>query len=293
MIMITEIEKTVLTGVSKLALLTNAGMILREAWQEVAQGGEGTIYKEMRLAVDEMNNGVADIDAIYNFVPLFVDALPSGAGVYYNAYKNNTADGTIYDFTNETNISSVFSSWNGGAYCTVSLISDAKYVRYEKSKEYTSNIQRALSFTAADSSTDTTVVEMDMRIGGITAGTSFFSVITVHNRGYARDIYLSCDKNGRIQFRNSDNYEKAEGYAGLNADEWYNVRIVISSEQNAIATESGVAEIYINNKFACKTVLYGKNTSSNSTLLMQLRSASEVGTYVEFDNVFVGHIANN
>lgn len=53
--------------VSKLALLTNAGMILREAWQEVAQGGEGTIYSEMRIAVDEMNNGVADVDAIFNF----------------------------------------------------------------------------------------------------------------------------------------------------------------------------------------------------------------------------------
>lgn len=53
--------------VSKLALLTNAGMILREAWQEVAAGGEGVIYDEMRLAVDEMNNGVAEIDAVYNF----------------------------------------------------------------------------------------------------------------------------------------------------------------------------------------------------------------------------------
>lgn len=233
------------------------------------------------------------VDAIYNFVPLFVDALPSGAGVYYNAYKNNTADGTIYDFTNETNISSVFSSWNGGAYCTVSLISDAKYVRYEKSKEYTSNIQRALSFTAADSSTDTTVVEMDMRIGGVSALTDFFTVITINNRGYARDIYLSCDKNGRIQFRNSDNYEKAEGYAGLNADEWYNVRIVISSEQNAIATESGVAEIYINNEFVCKTTLFGKGTNSGSNLVLQLRSLSTAGTYIEFDNVYVGHIAND
>lgn len=53
--------------VSKLALLTNAGMILREAWQEVAFGGEGVIYAEMQTAVDEMNNGVADVDAIYNF----------------------------------------------------------------------------------------------------------------------------------------------------------------------------------------------------------------------------------
>lgn len=53
--------------VSKLALLTNAGMILREAWQEVAYAGEGDIYIEMRTAVDEMNNGVADVDAVYNF----------------------------------------------------------------------------------------------------------------------------------------------------------------------------------------------------------------------------------
>lgn len=53
--------------VSKLALLTNAGMILREAWQEIAYAGEGVIYKEMQTAVEEMNNGVAEIDAIYNF----------------------------------------------------------------------------------------------------------------------------------------------------------------------------------------------------------------------------------
>ncbi len=53
--------------VSKLALLTNAGMILREAWQEIAYEGEGIIYDEMQIAVEEMNNGVAEVDAIYNF----------------------------------------------------------------------------------------------------------------------------------------------------------------------------------------------------------------------------------
>ena len=53
--------------VSKLALLTNAGLILKEAWQNVAFGGEGMIYNEMRATVSEMNNGVAEIDAIYNF----------------------------------------------------------------------------------------------------------------------------------------------------------------------------------------------------------------------------------
>lgn len=53
--------------ISKLALLTNAGMILREAWEEIAYTGETSLYKEMQKAVDEMNNGVAEIDAIFNF----------------------------------------------------------------------------------------------------------------------------------------------------------------------------------------------------------------------------------
>lgn len=53
--------------VSKLALLTNAGMILREAWQDVAAAGNGVIYTEMQTAVNDMNNGVSEIDAIYGF----------------------------------------------------------------------------------------------------------------------------------------------------------------------------------------------------------------------------------
>ncbi len=53
--------------VSKLALLTNAGMIMREAWAEVAYTGDTSIYNEMQRTVDEMNNGVAEIDALFNF----------------------------------------------------------------------------------------------------------------------------------------------------------------------------------------------------------------------------------
>ncbi len=53
--------------VSKLALLSNAGMILRESWQDVAYSGKGLIYTEMQLAVEEMENGIPEIDAIHNF----------------------------------------------------------------------------------------------------------------------------------------------------------------------------------------------------------------------------------
>lgn len=235
------------------------------------------------------------VDGIYIVAPTFIDALPGGNGEYYSAYKNSTISGTLLDFSSETDssIGSTFASFNGGAYSSLSVLSDAKYVRYEKTRDYASNIQRALSFSAADASTDVTVIEMDLRIGGVAAGTSFFSVITVDNRGFRRDIYLNCDKNGMIQFRNSEGYEIAEGYAGLNADRWYNVRIVISADQNANTSESGLAEIYINNEFACKTTLFGKGTNAGSDVVLQLRSTSATGAYIEFDNVYVGHFENN
>ena len=53
--------------ISKLALLTNAGMIFREAWREVAETGDRTLYLEMQRTVDEMDNGYAEVDALYRF----------------------------------------------------------------------------------------------------------------------------------------------------------------------------------------------------------------------------------
>jgi tight adherence protein C len=53
--------------VSKLALMTNAGMILREAWENIAFSGDSTLYLEMQTAVESMRNGVAEIDALYQF----------------------------------------------------------------------------------------------------------------------------------------------------------------------------------------------------------------------------------
>lgn len=53
--------------VSKLALLTNAGMIIREAWEDVAYNGESVLYVEMQKSVEEMRNGMSEIDALYRF----------------------------------------------------------------------------------------------------------------------------------------------------------------------------------------------------------------------------------
>lgn len=53
--------------VSKLSLLINSGMVLREAWFLVAGGKEGALYELMQKACECMNNGESDVAAIYKF----------------------------------------------------------------------------------------------------------------------------------------------------------------------------------------------------------------------------------
>lgn len=54
-------------ALSELALLTNAGMVLREAWETVAVNGERTLYQEMQRSLDDMNNGVSEMEAMRRF----------------------------------------------------------------------------------------------------------------------------------------------------------------------------------------------------------------------------------
>lgn len=54
-------------AVSKLALLTNAGMIMREAWNEIAYGKDSTLYREMQKTCDDMNNGVSEVESVRRF----------------------------------------------------------------------------------------------------------------------------------------------------------------------------------------------------------------------------------
>ena len=52
---------------SKLTLLVNAGMVVREAWTKVAYTNDRPLYKEMQITGEEMGNGVSELDAFYNF----------------------------------------------------------------------------------------------------------------------------------------------------------------------------------------------------------------------------------
>ncbi len=53
--------------VSKLALLINAGMTMRDAWGKVAASGDTAIYREMQKAVYEIQSGIPLVDAIIDF----------------------------------------------------------------------------------------------------------------------------------------------------------------------------------------------------------------------------------
>ena len=52
---------------SKLTLLVNSGMTLRNAWNRIAADGKGVLYQEMAAAESEMKNGISEPDAYRNF----------------------------------------------------------------------------------------------------------------------------------------------------------------------------------------------------------------------------------
>ena len=51
---------------SKMALLINSGMVMREAWDKVAETGDRALYQEMRITTEEMRNGASEMEAYMN-----------------------------------------------------------------------------------------------------------------------------------------------------------------------------------------------------------------------------------
>ena len=52
---------------SKLTLLVNAGVPIREAWTKVAATNEGILYQEMRNTALELSNGIQEVEAYKTF----------------------------------------------------------------------------------------------------------------------------------------------------------------------------------------------------------------------------------
>ena len=52
---------------SKLILLMNSGMILRDAWRRVAECGNGALYMEMQKVTEEIRNGRMEVETYQRF----------------------------------------------------------------------------------------------------------------------------------------------------------------------------------------------------------------------------------
>ena len=62
-----ECESEFPNAISKLALIVNSGVIIRDAWEKVAYGNTGVFYELMQQSCELMRNGQSDSDAIYEF----------------------------------------------------------------------------------------------------------------------------------------------------------------------------------------------------------------------------------
>lgn len=52
---------------SKMTLLVNSGMLLRDAWKLIAEQGNGILFTEMQLTTDQLDNGVPEMAAYHEF----------------------------------------------------------------------------------------------------------------------------------------------------------------------------------------------------------------------------------
>ena len=226
-------------------------------------------------------------DATYIVAPVFVPALPGGNGAYYNAYKAGTASGTVYDFSEYGTISD-FYGVSKTIYASPTLTSDAKYITYTKTQDISDQIKYALNFEAAESTTNETVIEMDIRINGEINGIKPLFILEIANRGYVRQIYFGCDANGNIIFSNGSK-DTVAGYVGFEANKWHNIRIVISAQENANTSEKGYADFYVDNEYVCKAKLNGTGTNDRNRVIFTMHQNFTTNSSIEVDNVFVGH----
>lgn len=63
-----EIERTFPQAVSKLTLLTVAGMEVSQAWKLTSQSGRGTLYEEMNRVLVDLDNNVSPAEAYSKFL---------------------------------------------------------------------------------------------------------------------------------------------------------------------------------------------------------------------------------
>jgi hypothetical protein len=170
----------------------------------------------------------------------------------------------------------------------MAILSDMKYLSVSKTAATTSTVSKGLNFEAASAGTTVTVIEMDIRISGDVDDVWPLFKIGFENRGYSREIYFGTTADGLIKPVNGIK-NAIDGFQGFEVGKWYNVRIVVSADTNAIADETGYADVYVDNTYVCQAKINGKGTSSKNRVVLTHLAKAPVGCSIEVDNLFVGH----
>ena len=136
------------------------------------------------------------------------------------------------------------------------------------------------------------VFEADMMFGGLEEGVNQLGSIHLANSKKEAEIRLWVNSEGKVYFGNCVG-EPAEGTPYLDADKWYNIRIVSPYYRYTagVATNSGV-EIYVNGELAC--VLSGVNVVDRSSKSWDNRAfiylyAEQTKSYMHLDNLYIGY----
>ena len=169
-----------------------------------------------------------------------------------------------------------------------------KYMlRFKKTSAGTSYVYYAFSTLDRNLRNATSVFEADVIFGGLKDGVNQLGSINLANSKKEAEIKLWVNTEGKVYFGNCVG-EPAEGTPYLNADTWYNIRIVSPYYQYTAnsALNSGV-EVYINGEFACElsgiNVIDRSSKSWDNRAFIYLYAEQEVA-YMHFDNLFIGYI---
>jgi tight adherence protein C len=98
-----DIENEFPKAVSKLALLTVAGMEVNQAWKITCDSGKGTLYDEMRRVIRDLDNNVSPVEAYSKFITRCNNKYTTklATSIIQNIYKANAEIAMLFRSLND------------------------------------------------------------------------------------------------------------------------------------------------------------------------------------------------
>ena len=98
-----DIEREFPQVISKMTLLTVAGMEVSQAWRLASASGEGTLYKEMKRVLVDFDNNVSPVEAYSKFISRCSNTYTTklATAIIQNISKGNSEIVTLFRQLND------------------------------------------------------------------------------------------------------------------------------------------------------------------------------------------------